>query len=71
MKTFLKNKAAVIPAAIIIVIALMAVLAPFLSPYDAMRQDLLARLTRPGAEHLFGTDELGRDVYLYGYLPVW
>ncbi|MCR5342037.1 MAG: ABC transporter permease [Butyrivibrio sp.] len=69
MKLFLKNKAAVISAAIIIIIAILAVFAPFLTPYDVARQDLASRLAQPGASHIFGTDELGRDVFtrmLYG-----
>ncbi len=68
-KSFFQNKAAVISLAIIVIIALMAVFAPFLTPYDPERQDLLLRLKAPGAEHFFGTDELGRDVFtrmLYG-----
>ena len=63
LKSFIKNKAAVISAAIIIFIALMALFAPVFSPYDAVRQDLSLRLTPPGFDHVFGTDELGRDVF--------
>ncbi len=69
MKTFFNNKAAVISAAIIVGISLMAIFAPFFTPYDFARQDLVARLSAPCAEHLLGTDELGRDVFtrmLYG-----
>ena len=69
IKTFIHNKVAVISVAIIAVIMLMAIFAPILTPYDAARQDLLVRLKAPGAEHLLGTDELGRDVFarmLYG-----
>jgi peptide/nickel transport system permease protein len=41
---------------------LVAVLAPWLSPYDPLEQG--ARLYQPpSAEHLFGTDDLGRDVF--------
>ena len=68
-KSFIKNKAAVISVVIIVIITLMAIFAPFLTPYDPARQDLAVRLRAPGAEHLFGTDELGRDVFarmLYG-----
>lgn len=32
------------------------------SPYDPIRQNIAARLQGPGAEHLLGTDSLGRDV---------
>ena len=40
----------------------VAVLAPWLSPYDPL--DQAARLYQPpSVEHLFGTDDLGRDVF--------
>ena len=63
MKAVFQNKVAVISAAIIIIITLLAVFAPIFSPYDPVRQDLSCRLTAPNAGHLFGTDELGRDVF--------
>ena len=69
VKSFIRNKAAVISAAIIVIVALMAIFAPLLTPYDPIRQDLASRLLSPGAKHLLGTDELGRDVFsrmLYG-----
>ncbi|MCR4924335.1 MAG: ABC transporter permease [Lachnospiraceae bacterium] len=69
IKSFFKNKAAIISAAIIVIITLMAVFAPLISPYEPDRQDLLLRLKPPGSEHLLGSDELGRDVFtrlLYG-----
>ena len=64
MKAFIQNKAAVISAGIIIIIALLAVIVPFLSPYDPVRQELSSRLLAPQAGHIFGTDELGRDVFI-------
>jgi peptide/nickel transport system permease protein len=48
---------------------LVSAFAPLLAPYDPIAQDLVARLQPPSAEHLFGTDSLGRDVLsrvLYG-----
>jgi len=36
--------------------------APLLAPHDAFRQNTRERLQPPSAEHLLGTDELGRDV---------
>ena len=44
MKTFFKNKAAVISGAIIVIIALMAVFAPAFTSYDPTRQELADRL---------------------------
>ena len=43
--------------------------APLIATYDPSAQDLANRLAKPSAAHLFGSDELGRDVFsraLYG-----
>ena len=48
--------------------ALVAVFAPLLAPYDPLAQDFQP-FPSPSRDHLFGTDELGRDVFsrtLYG-----
>ena len=42
--------------------ALVALLAPLLAPYDPLEQDYLSNLSQPTREHLMGTDEFGRDV---------
>jgi peptide/nickel transport system permease protein len=69
-RSFLGNPTAVIGLVIVAVLVLMAIFAPWLSfgrsPLD---QDLAGRLAAPSAAHWFGTDELGRDIYvrtLYG-----
>lgn len=41
----------------------VAVLAPLLAPADPIQQDVVGRLAPPSAQHLLGTDELGRDVF--------
>jgi peptide/nickel transport system permease protein len=48
--------------AIIITVALMAVFAPFIAPYDPIKsgKDVLQP---PSPEHIMGTDNLGRDVF--------
>jgi ABC-type dipeptide/oligopeptide/nickel transport system permease subunit len=48
--------------AIVVLAIVCAVFAPWLAPYPPLKQDLDARLKPPGAAHLLGTDELGRDV---------
>lgn len=56
-------------AFIIVVMLVAAVLAGPLAPYDPYRADYGAQFARPSAEHWFGTDEFGRDVFsriLYG-----
>jgi len=40
----------------------VAILAPLLAPYDPLAQDFVP-LSSPSRDHLFGTDELGRDVF--------
>ncbi len=55
-------------AGFVLLLAVMAVTAPWLAPQDPIRQSLRARLAAPtlaaadGRAHLFGTDHLGRDV---------
>ena len=46
-----------------------AILAPAIAPYDPVVQDLTARLQAPSAQHWFGTDNFGRDIFsrvIYG-----
>ncbi len=56
-------------AVLVLVVAVAALLAGHLAPYDPIALDIEALLTPPGAKHLFGTDELGRDIFsrvIYG-----
>src|SRR5215472_6570800 len=50
-------------ARVIAVMALAALAAPWITPYDPMALKVLDRLQSPRAAHWFGTDELGRDVF--------
>ena len=49
-------------AAVVLAAVLAAVLGPWLVPFDPNTQELALRLTGPSATHLFGLDELGRDI---------
>ncbi len=66
MRRFIRNRASVAGLVFIAVIALVALLAPFVAPYDFRTQDLNAvrqNLVRPSSYHLLGTDnQLGRDI---------
>ena len=42
---------------------IIAVIAPFIVPFDPLVQDLSMRFTAPSALHWFGCDSLGRDVF--------
>lgn len=62
-RTFRKNRLALAGLIIIVFFILMAFAAPYISPYDYKEQVLADRLQAPSAEHWFGTDDLGRDVF--------
>lgn len=68
-RRFRRNKLAMIGLVVVAVLILLAVLQPWISPYDPYDQNLLNTLAPPGGDHLMGTDTLGRDLYsgmLYG-----
>jgi peptide/nickel transport system permease protein len=62
MEQFAHNKSAVVGLVIILLLVLMALLAPFLSPYDYAAIDPMNANQKPSAEHWFGTDGYGRDI---------
>jgi peptide/nickel transport system permease protein len=69
IEKFRRNKLALLGLGIIVVIILMCVFAPLLTPFDPAKISLTERRLAPGGEHPFGTDSLGRDVFsriLYG-----
>ncbi|MGH9650422.1 MAG: ABC transporter permease [Terriglobales bacterium] len=64
-----KNPLALFGTALIVLLALSALFAPWLAPQDPARIDLPTRLTPPSGAHWLGADELGRDILsrvLYG-----
>jgi peptide/nickel transport system permease protein len=66
---FWRNGNARVGFALIVFFALVAIFAPYIAPQGIDDENLLSRLKPPTAQHWFGTDELGRDVFsrvLYG-----
>jgi peptide/nickel transport system permease protein len=59
---FRKNKLALAGFTILILLAISAILAPWIAPYDPADQKLAERLNGPSLKHPFGNDELGRDI---------
>jgi peptide/nickel transport system permease protein len=62
LKAFLRNRTSLIGAIISVIMLSIAILAPWISPYDPLKQNVYYRLTPPEGSHLLGTDEYGRDV---------
>ncbi|WP_209598735.1 ABC transporter permease [Ruegeria sp. HKCCSP351] len=61
--TLRSNSMAMVGLAILVILVLTALFAPFLAPHDPFVQSLSSRLLPIGAEgHLLGTDSLGRDI---------
>ncbi|MBW8788076.1 ABC transporter permease [Rhizobium ruizarguesonis] len=58
-----RNRLAIFGLVIVVILAFTAIFGPYLTPYDYLSQDLNARNVLPSMSHLFGTDDLGRDVF--------
>lgn len=60
-----RNKMAMVGLAILFILVLGAIFADVICDYDAMviKQDIPNRLQGPSADHWFGTDEFGRDIF--------
>ena len=68
-RSYLRHKPAMIGTVIVLIFALTAIFARYLTPFDPEKTELTNMLQPPSAEHLMGTDELGRDLLtrlLYG-----
>src|SRR5690606_1848059 len=57
-----RNRLSWVGLALLILIVMAAVFAPWLAPHDPLQQHIIARLEPPSAEFWLGTDSYGRDV---------
>ena len=62
VRAFNANATSWIGLVIFLLVVALALLAPVISPYDPLNQDILARLQGPSAAHWLGTDSYGRDI---------
>jgi peptide/nickel transport system permease protein len=62
LRSILRNKLSSIGFIVTLLMVLVAVFAPVLSPYDPIQQNLDHRLAPPGTDHLLGADGFGRDL---------
>lgn len=60
-----KNKMAMIGLVIITILVILAICANFIADYNTVviKQNIQQRLQGPSANHWFGTDEFGRDIF--------
>lgn len=69
MRRLRKNKTAMIGLGIFLVLLALAILSPWINPYDYAEMNVAERCQGPSLRHFFGTDELGRDIFsriMYG-----
>ncbi len=69
LKRFLRQKPALVALGFLVLISLLALLAPVLAPFDPNKNNIRDLFSGPSAEHWLGTDHLGRDTFsrmLYG-----
>ncbi|MDA7026616.1 ABC transporter permease [Bacillus sp. CLL-7-23] len=75
IQRFFEHHLAAAGAILVALFVLLAIFAPLLAPYGINDQSLADRLAGPSTEHLFGTDDFGRDIFsrvLYGArLSLW
>ncbi|MFL2728782.1 MAG: ABC transporter permease [Gammaproteobacteria bacterium] len=69
VRRLIQNRAAMIGGITVLVLIILAIFAPWIAPYSYSYQNLDLGASPPSAEHLLGTDVLGRDLLsrlLYG-----
>ena len=59
---FRRSHLALVGLALLAILGSMAILAPWLAPYDPARQSLIEKRAVPGVKYWLGADEFGRDI---------
>lgn len=58
-----ENPVTMLAAALFLMFLLLAVIGPWIAPYDPLASDTAAALSPPSWQHWFGTDAIGRDIF--------
>ncbi len=61
-RMFLRHPLALLGASVVMLVTVVAVLSPWIGPFDPLQVDIENKLKPPSGTHPFGTDEVGRDV---------
>ncbi|BAB03749.1 ABC transporter permease [Halalkalibacterium halodurans] len=62
-KKLAKNKAAMVGLSLIIFFIVVALIGPYFTTHDPYEPNVMNKLAEPSAEHWFGTDHHGRDIF--------
>ncbi len=63
LKSLYRSRASAFGTSIVLLFALLALIAPWVAPYEVNQQILEDARQAPSSRHIFGTDHLGRDVF--------
>ena len=63
LNAVVSNRKSRVGLAVILAYVALAILAPFISPYSPYETDINSILQPPSPQHLFGTDDAGRDLF--------
>lgn len=63
VRRLLRHRQGMIGAVVLILLVLIAIFGPYITPYDPNEPHLLEQLAPPSGTYWFGTDELGRDIF--------
>jgi peptide/nickel transport system permease protein len=69
LRSFARNKPAVVGLVMILAIVIVALAAPLIAPHDPLDQSVRDRLATPSSDYLLGRDDKGRDIFsrvIYG-----
>lgn len=63
IRRMIRHRGALVSAALLALLIAVAVFAPAIATHSPITADFKARLQPPSSAHLFGTDQLGRDIF--------
>ena len=63
IRRFFKNKVSFFGFILVILIILTAILSPWISPHDPIKQNIIKRFSKPSTQFFGGTDRYGRDIF--------